>query len=525
MVPSPRPPDPRPNHVSKAALVLTITALAAAGHPAIEAASAPRPDIPKTWDQAAITSVTIPLATRAASPVPISADYYYRMPVRPVYRSYPVYAPDREPRGYLDSLRRLNPEIVFDAATLATESDWTKAGELVFDAPIAFEGEPLEIARLAFVRDPAWYRATGVPVSKDGIMPFARYIVRKPGVVEVGSLACAMCHTRVMPDGTVIKGAQGNFPFDRAIAALLRAKRAGSGNEQAVVEEERATQRMLFRAPWLPDDRAARSEQMSLAEILAGYDAIPPGVAARHGTGVWSPVQIPDLIGIRDRKYLDRTGLVRHRGVGDVMRYAALNQDADLLSQYGDFRPIEIVFGKMPDPEQLSRYSDEQLYALALYLYSLKPPSNPNPFDSLARRGQGVFQREGCGRCHTPPLYTSNKLTPARGFVVPEGDARQLDIEPLSVGTDPSLTLLTRRGTGYYKVPSLKGVWYRGPLEHNGSVAALEDWFDPRRTSGDYVPTGFRGAGVTARAVVGHPFGLGLSASDRAALIAFLRTL
>ena len=34
---------------------------------------------------------------------------------------------------------------------------------------IAFEGEPLEIARLAFVRDPAWYRATAVPVTKDGM--------------------------------------------------------------------------------------------------------------------------------------------------------------------------------------------------------------------------------------------------------------------------------------------------------------------------------------------------------------------
>ena len=27
-----------------------------------------------------------------------------------------------------------------------------------------------------------------------------------------------MCHTRVMPDGSVVKGAQGNLPFDRAIA-------------------------------------------------------------------------------------------------------------------------------------------------------------------------------------------------------------------------------------------------------------------------------------------------------------------
>ena len=48
----------------------------------------------------------------------------------------------------------------------------------------------------------------------------------------------------------------------------------------------------------------------------------------------------------------------------------------------------------------------------------------------------------------------------------------------------------TRRGTGYYRVPSLKGVWYRGPFEHSGSVATLEDWFDENRLKPDYVPTG-----------------------------------
>lgn len=38
------------------------------------------------------------------------------------------------------------------------------------------------------------------------------------------------------------------------------------------------------------------------------------------------------------------------------------------------------------------------------------------------------------------------------------------DILGMSVGTDPDLTLKTKRGTGYYKVPSLKGVWYRGSI-------------------------------------------------------------
>src|SRR5438094_8643343 len=56
-----------------------------------------------------------------------------------------------------------------------------------------------------------------------------------------------------------------------------------------------------------------------------------------------------------------------------------------------------------------------------------------------------------------------------------------------------SSDLSFHKGTGYYKVPSLKGVWYRGPFEHNGSVATLEDWFDPARLRADYVPTGFKG--------------------------------
>ena len=173
----------------------------------------------------------------------------------------------------------------------------------------------------------------------------------------------------------------------------------------------------------------------------------------------------------------------------------------------------------------LVRYSDEQLYALALYVYSLGPPPNPNRFDALARRGWRVFAEQGCAQCHTPPLYTNNKLTPVEGFRVPDEHRAKYDILDVTVGTDPGLALRTRRGTGYYKVPSLRGVWYRGPFEHNGSVATLEDWFDPRRLRDDYVPTGYRGYGVRARAVRGHPFGLELSAADRRALVAFLRTL
>ena len=93
------------------------------------------------------------------------------------------------------------------------------------------------------------------------------------------------------------------------------------------------------------------------------------------------------------------------------------------------------------------------------------------------------------------------------------------------MNTDPGLALTTRRGTGYYKVPSLKGVWYRAPLTHSGAVATLEDWFDPARVLADYIPTGFGGVDGGPRPVRGHSFGLRLSNEDRRAPIPFLRTL
>jgi hypothetical protein len=488
-----------------------------------------RTQMPKVWDDAAIASVDLPLAVAAASPVQISSKYYYGIPVRPIFKSYPVFRPDSEPAGYLEWLKRQEPKMVFDAAKLKTQEDWIRAGELVFDAPIAYDHIGPGAGDL-YLRLPDWYRSTGAPVLKDGSLPFYRYVIRQKGKVEIGVLSCGMCHTRVMPDGSALKGAQGNFPFDRAIAWDLEnvpfymvlpvraffARRFGLMN---------------FSAPWIHPQADPNIDKLDFKQIVAQLRAIPPGVLGRHGTSSLAPSKVPDLIGIQDRRYLDATGLTQHRDIGDLMRYAAMNQDADLLSRYGNFvsrEAVPLLLGKAPaDSAKLTagRYADEQLYALALFLYSLRPPPNPNHEDALASAGRKVFEREGCPVCHTPPLYTNNALTPAIGFRPPAGDAKKFAIVPIVVGTDPTLALKTRRGTGYYKVPSLKGLWYRGPIEHNGSVSSLEDWFDPRRLSDSYTPTGFKPDGVKTKAVKGHEFGLKLPVEERKALIAFLRTL
>ena len=480
-----------------------------------------RPEIPKTWVDADVASLEIPLADPASSPKHISADYYYRIPVRPIYKSYPIYAPGREPPGYLQRLGTMEPQIAFDASKVKTKQDWIKAGEIVFDAPIEFVSSGVLPSA---VRDRAWYEKNRVPISRNGVFPNMRYVVRQKGTVEVGILSCAMCHTRVMPDGSTIKGAQGNFPDDRTFGyeSRLEATQAKDKKDKdEALGRLRAFMRRSYAAPWLEVDPNARPDRMTVEEIASVMEAIPPGVCARQGSSAFFPPRIPDLIGVRDRRYLDATGLVRHRTIADLMRYAALNQGVDALSLYRDFRPKR----ELPDPATLSRYSDEQLYALALYIYSLRTPRNPHRFDGQASRGKKVFEREGCAGCHNPPLYTNNQLTPSDGFKVPEEHRHRYDVLEISVGTDPNLTMNTRRGTGYYKVPSLKGVWYRGPFGHGGWVATLEDWFDPRRLRDDYVPTGFKGYGIETRAVKGHEFGLNLPTNDRKALIAFLKTL
>ena len=469
--------------------------------------------VPRVWDDADMTSVELPLADPMATPKHITAEYYYRIPVRPIYKSYPVYALGREPRGYQEWLNQQEPETLLNPWKIKDAGDWIRAGEIVFDAPIFYNA----VVKPPHVKDPKWYEDTGVLVAKDGTLPYFRHVIREKGKVEIGTVSCGMCHTRVMPDGTVIKGAQGNFPFDRA--AIFNAA------QSLPPERVRLLQRSLFGAPWVKPDPQGGLDQVPVAEIAQWHAAIPPGVLARQGSSVHYPTQIPDLIGVKERKYLDHSGLVRHRSVVDMMRYSALNQGADDLASYGGFVPAAKDFRTLPDPATRGRYSDEQLYALSLYLYSLRPPANPNKFDGMAARGKSVFEQERCGGCHPAPLYTNNRLTPAEGFQVPEEHLERYDILPVVISTDPHLTLKTRRGTGYYKVPSLKGLWYRGPFEHNGSVATLEDWFDPRRPNDDYVPTGFRGAGVKTRAIKGHLFGLDLSAENQRALIAFLKTL
>lgn len=374
----------------------------------------------------------------------------------------------------------------------------------------------------------AWTGA-GIEKTKQGIIPFVTVSIRQKGKLEMGSEACGMCHTKKMPDDRLFKGAQGNFQADlfRNLMAVNNPnfQKLPAANK---LRQFHAFNKRLYHTPWVDNEYHDKYKKMTEADMeKSPFLHMLPGVQTRVGASFDHPISIPDLYLLKERKYLDKTGHNLNRGIGDIMRYAVLNQNLSLANSYNDFIPDS---GPSPtvaaDYRNVGRFSDVQLYALAKFLYSLKPKPNPEKFPAkLLERGKTVFIQQGCVSCHTPPLYTNNKLTPVDGYEPPAAHLKTYDIFNISVETDPGLSLYSRRGSGYYKIPSLIGAWNRTAFLHDGHLKTLEDMFDPARLSPNYIPTYFKPLGVERMAVLGHPFGMELGADDKKALVAFIKSL
>ena len=147
------------------------------------------PDIPRAWDDKAVASLEVPLAQRDRSPRYMSAEEYYKLKARPIYRSYPVYVNGREPEGYLEALKQKAPEIIFDPSQLHSKEEWIAAGKLVFESDTQFF--PARARTADDIRYPA------STISKDGVLPAfaARYYIREKGVLELGINACSVPYT------------------------------------------------------------------------------------------------------------------------------------------------------------------------------------------------------------------------------------------------------------------------------------------------------------------------------------------
>jgi hypothetical protein len=477
-----------------------------------------RPVAPKIWDQQELAGWALPITGVNAPPNFYSEAEYYAAPVQE-FRTYPVYHPDREPPGYMEWLRQQDPKPLVDPAEIQSDDDWVRIGRRVFAELDTGQFRTDRPDAINPVRDRELLKTSRVTMAPNGEFPVFRWVVEARGRVRLSLLECAGCHMRMEPDGTLVHGPASNIRAEPNTLALMLAQLDVKSDETDQPLPQTEQSYIQFGVPWLADDIHARMRKMTQAELQPVMSSGIGGTFARfNGSPYWT-TKIPDLTGVKDRRYLDATATHRNRGPEDIARYGVLVSVADDGS-IGPHKFLSDKQRKLP-----FRHSDEAMYALGRYIYSLESSPNPNPFDERARRGEKVFHDEGCAKCHEPPHYTNNKLTPVDGFEAPAEHPDREHIMKQSVHTEPSLALLTRKGTGVYKVPSLRGAWRSTLFEHSGSVKKLEEWFDSKRLSSDYVPSGWKGPGVKNRAVPGHEFGLDLPAEEKSDLIAFLKTL
>jgi cytochrome c553 len=191
------------------------------------------------------------------------------------------------------------------------------------------------------------------------------------------------------------------------------------------------------------------------------------------------PERVSDLRPVRFVSHLQYDATVRQL---DLVSLAVRVETLIITSHGAAVRPPRIV-----------------ALALAAYIWSLADGLPETT--ATATPGHALFAAS-CSGCHA-------------------GDGLTSAPRPLAeVGTDPQCGLSPDRGTGFYRVPSLRGAALRPTLFHDGSLPSLDALLDPARLDDGY-QGGARGSG----AVKGHVFGLGLSDADRAALLAYVRSL
>ncbi len=123
-------------------------------------------EIPHPWTDASIGGFRLPLAGLGHAPKMVSGDEYYALPEVNV-KTYPVYAPGKEPPNYIEWLKAREPEPLVDVSKLKTPADWIAAGKEVFygrELP-RFSGSE---DNLALIRDPKIVAAYRLQTTKDG---------------------------------------------------------------------------------------------------------------------------------------------------------------------------------------------------------------------------------------------------------------------------------------------------------------------------------------------------------------------
>ena len=120
---------------------------------------------PRIWDAKQLATWATPVAGLSATANFYTEEEYYAAPVDNL-RTYPVYAPDKEPKGYRDWMLKQGAQRLIEPEKLKTERDWVEAGRAVFaglDFPVTRTDDP---RLMKFLSDADAVRKGGDAITK-----------------------------------------------------------------------------------------------------------------------------------------------------------------------------------------------------------------------------------------------------------------------------------------------------------------------------------------------------------------------
>jgi mono/diheme cytochrome c family protein len=199
---------------------------------------------------------------------------------------------------------------------------------------------------------------------------------------------------------------------------------------------------------------------------------------------------------------------------------------------------------------QTGLFDAESFDRMTNYFGPLEPPKYPLVLDTdLATAGEKIFRRE-CAGCHAEDGARIGQITPNTELGVNDAYMKASTkefLDTLAAIDNPPFTFTGQQESDGYVNSTLEGIWLRAPFLHNGSVPTLRDLLEAptnrpvtfdrggdlldgervgfTRDEKSPVPaftfdTRLRGNGNS-----GHAFGVDLSASDKEALMEYLKTL
>ena len=148
------------------------------------------------------------------------------------------------------------------------------------------------------------------------------------------------------------------------------------------------------------------------------------------------------------------------------IRWAShLHYDATLRQQSVIALAIRIESLIITSKDQALRPPRIVALAMAVFLWSLGDTLSPLPPSTSVGAS---CSPEHCSECHAGPDLGGGPVSLAM------------------VGTDPILGRSPERGTGSYRIPSLRGAGSRTTLLHDGTVASLAALLNPHRLEVTY---------------------------------------